>query len=84
LLYGFYNAIKLLAGLDEVRYPNKPCLTATYALNMLDIPITLETQINQLANDVGLSVDAFLDRLITDYNEEKNDIIEADAIYKRI
>lgn len=51
---------------------------------MLNLPSTLEKQINQLANDSGQSVDVFLDGLITDYIEEQNDIIEADAIYRRI
>lgn len=51
---------------------------------MLNLPANLEAQINQLANQAGQPVDLFLDALISDYLEDKNDVIEADAIYKRI
>jgi len=51
---------------------------------MLNLPITLENQINKLANQAGQPVELFLDKLITDYLDDGNDIAEADAIYQRI
>jgi len=51
---------------------------------MLNIPSSLELRINQLANKAGQPVDLFLDALISDYLEDKNDVAEADVIYKRI
>jgi len=51
---------------------------------MLNIPITLENQINQLANQAGQPVELFLEQVIADYLDDGNDIAEADAIYQRI
>ncbi len=51
---------------------------------MLDLPTTLENQINQLAAQAGQPVELFLDHLIADYLDDMNDVAEADAIYQRI
>ena len=51
---------------------------------MLTLPVTLESKISWLANQSGQPVDVFLDKLISDYLEESNDILEADSVYRRI
>jgi predicted DNA-binding protein len=51
---------------------------------MLNIPITLENQINQLADQAGQPIELFLEKVIADYLDDSNDIAEADVVYQRI
>lgn len=51
---------------------------------MLNIPVTLENQINQLADRAGQPIELFLENVIADYLDGSNDIAEADAVYQRI
>lgn len=49
---------------------------------MIDIPTPIEDRIIQAARDNGLSVAVFLDRLLEDYQLERQEIEQAEAALK--
>ncbi len=49
---------------------------------MIDLPVPTETRIIQAANDSGLSIAAFLDRLLEQYQFDKQEIDQAKAALK--
>jgi hypothetical protein len=51
---------------------------------MLTFPVTFESNINRPANQSGQPVNVFFDKLISDYLDNDNEILEADPFYRRI